>query len=232
VVSFVKALGTHLIDDVSSTSHVANTSGALQDASTDLLAEFGGAGLTRSIRYGSGRSRVVYVLVPDLSLRYSYRPGHVSSLTNGNAAMTFASLDTVKIGLNIPLYNNHIQARIQLSFVDILGPFSEGATRASEFSNARYTVPAFYLGFFVPRSEVLIAAPELSRNLAVGFGTAARLFRAVGPRTDPVTNRQIGPGYCFAFDTSANNTDVCGNKNDGSFTIENLEFSAVVKYVF
>jgi hypothetical protein len=108
---------------------------------------------------------------------------------------------------------------VNFTVVDLLGPFTELATRPVDLEGKRRG-GVFALGFVVPRLELELGIPALTNNIVVGTGVAARLYRVSRP--DPVMG--LGPSYCIAGGDDC--TD--GFSNSGA---KNIEFSIFVKYV-
>ena len=218
---FVRLFAVYLVDSATSSQNAASAEADLRKAAVELLRLASGAGVLRS--YWSDWPNAKNWFIPDLSLRYAWRPGHLSS--DGGFAQIYPSVDWIKFRLFPPVYTHGVYGALHVSLVDLLGPFSEGATRTAALSSdaADNKGKAFLLQFLGPRLDLQLAAPELSRNLSIGAGAAFRFVRA-----SPSGDATPVPTYCLAIGTNQSGSDC----RDGRVNWNNMELSLFAKYVF
>jgi hypothetical protein len=207
---FIKQLSIYTIDSLTSRQTGASSEASFREAAIDLIKEVGSAsGLRRATHwYQPGTLR------PEFALRAALRPGHIGS--DQKETLSYASIDTFRSRVVIH-YSQYYYAAIHYSLIDLLGPFSEIATRVAPLRHDDNATWAFVFGFLVPRADLSLAIPRLSNNLVVGAGLGFRLFKAIDA---PDTVR-----YCFAFRK-------CGAQSDSELNIDrdNFEASVFVKY--
>jgi len=163
-------------------------------------------------------------------LRESLRPGFARPAdpgTNSSALVTYASVDWPSLRFKI-YPSSRVKSPLwvggNVSFIDAIGPLLELAARNSTLASTGTDATrdgAFLLGFLVPRLEFEFGVPELTKNLVVGLGGAARLYRA--DQSSPLnTTVPVTATYCIAGQSGC---------SGGSFNGNNFEGSVFVKYV-
>jgi hypothetical protein len=202
VITFVADLAVYIIDSVSSGQSAESAEDDFREAAVTLIETYG-AGLGYSRKWDSAKA----LLYPQGSLRASYRPGHVS--TDESTSLTYASLDFPT--LRYPLvYNQYFFFAPQVSLLDLLGGAFEAATTGHLLDNDPHRAKAIAESFFVPRIELKLGSPALTRNLVVGVGAAFRIYDA---RFDTPTTAH----YCFIGDCPVG--------------LNNFEFGVSVTYI-
>jgi hypothetical protein len=226
--AFLKAASVYAIDSASAGSVDASVSADFRAAAVDLIEDMGGAGIRRKT-FASKSGRSPAWPFPDFALRASLRPGFASPAAPGTATsalMTYASMDWPNFRWKMfPQRRSESSLWLggDISLLDVFGPFVELAARNSSLGNdGARSGDAFVLAFVVPRVEIEFGIPELTKNLVVGVGGAARFYRAdqnpVSSSTAPVT-----ASYCFI-----GQSDCAGG---ASFGASNFEGTVFVKYV-
>jgi hypothetical protein len=207
--AFLEALAVVVIDSATSGKATASAEADFKTAAVNMIAQAGGLGYTRN----SATARAV--LYPQLTLRDSWRPGNSS--IGASATMKYASLDTLTFRPKT-WYKPSWYIAPQLSLLDLLGPFSEIATRGHVFDHAGDKPLVFGLGFLAPRAEVMLGSPVLSRNLVVGAGLTVRAYRGV--MTSPTTGEYCVLGKACVAD-----------QNGRGITWDNLEVGVYIRYI-
>jgi hypothetical protein len=207
--AFLESLAVIVIDSATSGKATASAEADFRDAAVHMISEAGGLGYTR-------RSRTIgAVFYPQLTLRDSWRPGHVT--VDSSTTVTYASLDMLTIRLPA-WYTTNLYVAVQLSLIDALGPFSEVAIRGHVFDDANHKSLVFALGAVVPRMEVMLGSPSLSRNITVGASVSARAYRGVA--TGSMT-----ADYCIL------GMECAADQSRRGFTVGNLEAGVFLRYV-
>lgn len=153
-----------------------------------------------------------------LSLRRSSCHRSCSSHSIGKDTLqTYASLDALTIR-PWAWYRPSWYVAPQVSLLDLLGPFSEVATRGQLFDDSAHKALVFGLGILAPRAEIMVGSPLLSRNIVVGAGVTVRAYRGV--MTGATTAEYCVLGKACATD-----------RNERGPTSDNLEVGVYVRYV-
>lgn len=222
VYGFLQALAVFSVDSLTSGKAPASADSDFRKAAVDLIEATSGAGVRRTLWHAA-----YFLWVPEFALRDAWRPGHVG--TSPGELMIYPSIDLIRfrlrpidgfreLFLNLPPSQNFFLG-IQVSVLDPLGPIMEGSTRDGSLRTSANATNVFWWGFIVPRLDVEIALPQLSKNLVVGAGGAFRFFRAEG-----------SPGsalYCVV----GSDCTVSGVNEGKSPSAGNFEASVFVKYV-
>jgi hypothetical protein len=229
--AFLKATAVYAVDSLTSTLD-SSASSDFRAAAVDLIEATGGAGIRRKT-FGGKSGRNAGWGFPNFALRESLRPGFASPAvpgTNSSALLTYASVDWPNLRFKIypaRRAGNPLWVGGNISVIDAIGPLVELAARNSTLGsteNAATRNGAFALGFLVPRFEFEFGVPELTRNLVLGIGIAARLYRAEQSSPLNATGPVVAT-YCIVGQ-SANN-----GCNGASFDENNFEGSIFIKYV-
>jgi len=226
---FVRAAAVYAID-AETAGASATVSDDFRAAAVDLIEEIGGAGIRRKT-FPGGKDRdglqSAGLLFPDFTLRESLRPGFVAPSSPGSsptAFMMYATVDwpDVRGKLWPPARaGNPLWLGINFSLLDAVGPLVELAARDPSLNADKSAGGAFALGFFVPRLELEFGMPQLTKNLVVGVGGAARLYRA--DRIEPTAAGGVPTAsYCIIGQSGC---------KDGSFNWNNAEGTVFVKFV-
>ncbi|HEX7838770.1 MAG TPA: hypothetical protein VF469_14940 [Kofleriaceae bacterium] len=202
ILTFVTSLAVYVIDSVASGQTAESAEADFRASAVNLIEQYGsGLGYTRL--WWSPKA----ILYPQLTLRQSWRPGHVN--LDGSTMLSYGSIEFPTLRYPVK-YTQYVYLAPQISLFDLLGPFSELATSGHMFDADPHRTKAFAAGFVVPRLDLEIAVPAVSRNLTVGVGVGFRLYRAT--QVTPQMAR-----YCFVGDCAV--------------TTDNLEVGVHVTYV-
>jgi hypothetical protein len=226
---FLQAAAVYAVDSASSGGAGSSVSSDFRAAAVDLIEATGGAGIRRKTFVTTSEQNPGWFF-PNFALRVALRPGFAGPTdpgTDSSALFTYASMDWPSLRFKIyPSSRSQKPLWVggNISFIDAIGPLVELAARnrslgSTGSASTRYK--AIALGFVVPRVEFELGVPELTRNLVVGLGAAARLYRA--DQSSPTTTvTPIIATYCLAGQTGC---------DGASFNSRNLEGSIFVKYV-
>lgn len=222
VYRFLHALAVYSVDSLVS-GNTATTGAAFRQAAVDFIEAQSGLGINRSLSLNrggfAGRIWPYYlipakgVLVPEFALRNAYQPPYLAP--GAPRSFVYPSVDFVRAHLPVSEIAKwrHVYFAAQGSAIDILGPFTEIATRDSSLAHSGAAGWVFLLGFVVPRVDLEVGFPDLTTHVVVGAGGALRFYRAKG---EPGNAR-----YCVAGAGGG-----CDNMN-----FDNYEMSLFVKYV-
>ncbi len=208
VYDFLRALAVYSIDSATSGNPGASNDADFRKAAVDLIEAAGGAGVRRSLW---ARAHGLYV--PEFALRDAWRPGHLGTGTSPN--MVYPSLELVRGRLRVPVRQS-LYLGLHVSVLDLLGPFVEVSTRNANLRNDEHATRVFLLGFIVPRLDIEVGVPQLTKNLVVGFGGAFRFFRA--------ESLDGGMIYCTVGDN-------CSSGGRRAPASDYFEFSVFAKFV-
>jgi hypothetical protein len=208
--AFLESLAVVVIDSATSGKTIVSAEADFRAAAVNMISETGG---------GLGYTRYPWtvgaLLYPQLTLRKTWRPGHPDA--GASPTVMYASLDTLTVRPKA-WYRPSWYVAPQLSLLDLMGPFSEVATRGHLFDDAAHKVLVFGLGFVVPRAEIIFGSPLLSRNIVVGAGVTVRAYRGVMTGVSTAE-------YCILGKACS------ADNNERGFTWDNLEVGVYLRYV-
>jgi hypothetical protein len=207
VYTFLRALAVYSVDSVSSGADGGSAEADFRAAAVDMIQTFSGQGVRRSMLVDAH-----FAYVPELSLRAAWRPGHVGE--SADKTMVYPSIELLRGRVRFPV-NRLLYFSGNISALDPLGPLTEVATRDVALDSDPERTKVFFLGFVVPRAELEFGLPDLTKNLVVGIGVAARFFKA------EVSDGATAPTYCVVGSE-------CGGK---SWDWNNTEASIFAKFV-
>jgi len=209
VYAFLRSLAVYSIDSATSDNHASSYEADFRTAAVEMIESVSGGGVRRRLR-----TQWQWMYVPEFALRDAWRPGHIGNDTS--AIFLYPSVDMIRSRVVLRVRRTFYLG-IHGSLLDPIGPFIEVATRQKNLAKDPKATTVFGLGLLVPRLDFEAGVPDFSRNLVVGFGAAARLFRATPSLLDPTVAR-----YCVVGTR-------CDDGSD-SFTFDNLELSVFAKY--
>jgi hypothetical protein len=210
VYRFLQALAVYSVDSLTANASGVSAEADFRAAAVNLIERFAGEGVRRKLL----TRRVQWLYLPELDLRYAWRPGHIGR--SSDPLLVYPSIDLVRG--RIVIKNASTYLSVSGSLLDPLGPIVEVATRNDALGSDPLRTNVFWLGFLVPRADIEFGVPDLTKNLVIGAGAAFRFFRAQsGTATTP-------PSYCLMFSH-------CGQSSIQDANWNNAELSLFVKYV-
>jgi hypothetical protein len=206
VYTFLQALAVYTIDSFSPGAPSTSAGAAFKEAAVDLIEAQGGEGVRRPV------TPWTRWLVPEFAIRDAWRPGHIG--TTGSQLFVYPSVDFLRARVH-PNVGQNFYLGFHVSVIDPIGPVMEVATRSPSLENDNSALGVFFLGLIVPRFDVELGAPTITKHLVIGTGTALRFFRSEGTPADA--------HYCV-WEASCSS----GSK---ALNWDNVELSLFVKYV-
>jgi hypothetical protein len=144
---------------------------ALRDAAVDMLYE-----LDESPHTGVQRptGSVGWFIAPTAALRASWNGGYIDEGSSSHSRYS-ASLNWPRLLLHLRRRESSYLG-LQITFVDVLAPFSELALRSADVSNAA-NPDRLWWNVLRPGVDIVFGVPSLSDHVVLGLGGSIRIAR-------------------------------------------------------